>query len=188
MNLTLWYLSRATGVVSLVLLTVVLVLGVLTSGRRRPHGEHATVVMGIHRWLSLGLVAFLLTHVATAVVETYVTIDLVSAVVPFTSGYEPLWVGFGTVAFDLLVAVAVTSWARHRIPERAWRVVHYAAYLLWPVALVHGFVLGTSDEPLLRGVTALCGIVGVGMILWRLLALPHPDRDRRDAVLEQEWS
>jgi methionine sulfoxide reductase heme-binding subunit len=187
-NETLWYLSRATGVASILLLTVVVVLGVLVSGRRRPHGERATVVMAVHRWLSLGMVAFLLTHVATAVVETYVSIDVVSAVVPFTSGYETVWVGLGTVAVDLMVAVLLTSWWRHRLPERAWRVVHYAAYALWPAALVHGVVLGTSDEPLLLGTTLACGLVGVGAVLWRLLAPPHHDRARRDVVLEQEWT
>ena len=46
MNELLWYLSRATGVVSIVLLTVVVVLGLVTSGRRRPTGDSATVVMG----------------------------------------------------------------------------------------------------------------------------------------------
>ncbi len=188
MNLALWYLSRATGVVSIVLLTAVVVLGVVTAGRRTPHGENATVVMAVHRWLSLGMLAFLLTHIATAIGETYVSVDLVSAVLPFTSGYETFWVGLGTLAVDVLAAVLVTSWWRHRLPERAWRVVHYAAYLLWPFALLHGFMLGTSSEILLRGTTFLCGVVGVGMILWRLLATPHADRDRRDAVLEQEWS
>ena len=103
MNETLWYLSRATGVASIVLLTVVVVLGVLTSGRRRPHGEHATVVMAVHRWLSLGMVAFLVVHVATAVAETYVSIDLVSALVPFTSGYETAWVGLGMLRISFAI-------------------------------------------------------------------------------------
>ncbi|MBM6399183.1 ferric reductase-like transmembrane domain-containing protein [Phycicoccus sonneratiae] len=187
MNELLWYLSRGTGVASIALLTAVVVLGTVTSGRRRPHGESATVVMAVHRWLSLGMVAFLGVHVATAVAETYVSIDAISAVVPFTSGYEPFWVGLGTLALDLLVAVVATSWLRHRIPERAWRAVHYAAYGLWPMALVHGFVLGTSDQPGLRLVTAACGVVGVGAVLWRLLAT-HADRERREVVVGGEWT
>ena len=47
---TLWYFSRATGVVTLVLLTIVSILGVITAGRRRPRGEQATIVMAMHRW------------------------------------------------------------------------------------------------------------------------------------------
>ncbi len=188
MGSSLWYLSRATGVASIVLLTAVVVLGVLVSGRRRPHGEHATVVMAVHRWLSLGMVVFLVTHVVTAVVDGFVDLSALAVLLPFSSGYETFWVGLGTLAVDVLVAVLVTSWWRHRLPERAWRVVHYAAYALWPMALAHGIVLGTSDAMLLLGTTMLCGVVGVGAVLWRLLALPHHDRARRDVVLEQEWS
>ncbi len=114
MGASLWYLSRATGVASIVLLTAVVVLGVLVSGRRRPHGEHATVVMGVHRWLSLGMVAFLVTHVVTAVVDGYVDINALAVLLPFTSAYETFWVGLGTLALDVLVAVLVTSWWRHR--------------------------------------------------------------------------
>ncbi len=187
MNLALWYLSRGTGLASIALLTAVVVLGMVTSGRRRPHGERATVVMAVHRWLSLGMVSFLAVHVATAIAETYVSIDAISAVVPFTSGYERFWVGLGTLAVDLVAAVSVTSWLRHRLSERAWRTVHLASYALWPMALVHGFALGTSDQPLLRGITVACGVVGVGAVVWRLLA-SHADRERRDVALEGQWS
>lgn len=187
MNEALWYLSRGTGVASMALLTAVVVLGAVTAGRRRPHGESATVVMAVHRWLSLGMLAFVTVHVATAVAETYVSIDAVSALVPFTSGYERFWVGLGTLAVDLLVAVAATSWLRHRIPERAWRAVHWAGYALWPTALAHGLAMGTSDQPLLRFVTLACGALGVGAVLWRLLAR-QPDRDQRAAALEGSWT
>jgi sulfoxide reductase heme-binding subunit YedZ len=187
MNELLWYVSRATGLVSLALLTAVLVLGVVTSGRRRPHGERATVLIGLHRWLSLGMVVFLGAHVATAVAETYVSIDAISAIVPFTSSYQPLWVGLGTLAVDLLVAVTATSWLRHRIPERLWRGVHLTSYLLWPVALVHGFAMGTTSEPLLRAVTVACGLVGIGALAWRGTTR-HADAARRSDVLTQEWS
>ena len=55
----LWYLSRATGVVAMVLLTVLACTGIVTSGRRRPTGQRATVVMAAHRWLSVGMLVFL---------------------------------------------------------------------------------------------------------------------------------
>ena len=90
MSSALWYLSRATGVVTIVLLTLVVCLGVVTAGRRRPHGESATVVMGLHRWLSLGMVVFLGVHITTAIVDGYVSISWLAVVIPFVSGYEPL--------------------------------------------------------------------------------------------------
>jgi predicted ferric reductase len=186
-NEVLWYVSRATGIASIVLLTTVLILGMLLSGRRRPHGDQATIVMGMHRWLSLGMAVFIGLHVLTAVVETYVSIDLISVVAPFTSGYSPFWVGLGTIAFDLLLAILVTSWLRDRIAPRTWRFVHVASYAMWPVAVVHGFALGTSDQPILRGITLLCGVAGLGAIGWRASS-SHHDRDRRQDILAQEWS
>jgi len=185
-NEVLWYTSRATGIVSVVLLTAIVVLGTLLSGRRRPHGDAPVIVMGMHRWLSLGMVAFLVAHVATAVVETFVSIDLVSAFVPFTSGYERAWVGLGTLAVDLCVAIMVTSYLRLRMRERTWRWVHGLTYLMWPIAVLHGFMLGTADEPLLRLTTLGCGIVGLLAVGWRA-GSTFADRERRAEVAAQEW-
>ena len=182
-----WHLSRATGVVGLVLMTAVVVLGLLTSGRRRPSGATTTVVVALHRWLALGVVAFLVVHVVTAVADGYVDIGWLATLVPLTSGYETWQVALGTLTVDLLLAVVVTSLLRHRIPERAWRAVHWLGLAAWPVALVHGFAMGTSDRPVLRGATVLCTVVGSAAIGWRLTAT-YADRDARRRVLAQGWS
>jgi methionine sulfoxide reductase heme-binding subunit len=183
----IWYLSRATGVVTIVLLTLVLCLGVITAGRRRPDGESATVLMGIHRWLSLGMLVFLGAHIFTAIAEGYVDISWLAVVVPFVSGYEPLWIGMGALGVDLLVTIVVTSLLRHQIPERYWRGIHWATYAMWAVALVHGFALGTPDQPVLRLVTVACGVTGGLFASWRV-AMTYADQARRSEVNAQEWS
>jgi predicted ferric reductase len=183
----LWYLSRATGVVTIVLLTVVVCLGIVTAGRRRPKGESATIVMGLHRWLSLGMLVFLGVHIITAIVDGYVSISWLAIVVPFVSDYQPLLVGLGAIGVDLLVVVMVTSYLRHRIPERRWRLVHWASYGMWLIALVHGFLMGTADQPVLRMVTLACGTIGGLLACWRMVAT-HADRNRRNQIDAQEWS
>lgn len=182
----LWYSSRAAGVVGLALLTVVVVLGVVTSGRRRPRGQLATVTMAVHRWLGLGVLVFLAAHVVTAVVDGYVDISALAVVAPFTSSYSTVSVAMGTVALDLLLAVVVTSSLRHRMPERSWRFVHGFGYGVWPLAVLHGLLLGTSDEPALRLATLACGAAGAAAVAWRVSAT-HPDRQRRVAIAAQEW-
>jgi predicted ferric reductase len=184
---TLWYLSRATGVVSVVLLTVVVILGVVTAGRRRPDGASATVTMGIHRWLSMGMLVFLITHIITAIVDGYVDISWLAIVVPFISAYEPLLVGFGAIGVDLLVAILVTSFLRHRIPERRWRFIHWATYGMWLIAVIHGFSFGTADQPVLRLITLGCGVVGGLFASWRV-ASSFADRHRRTEIAAQEWT
>ena len=54
-------------------------------------------------------IAFLALHIVTAVLDSFAPISLVDAVVPFVGTYRPLWLGLGATAFDLLLAVAVTS-------------------------------------------------------------------------------
>lgn len=183
----LWYLSRATGVVSTVLLTAVVVLGTLTASRRVPGGEKSAVVLGLHRTLALGSVAFLVLHIVTAILDSYVDIGWLAVVVPFTSGYETAWVSLGTLAFDIGAAVLVTSLLRHRLPVGAWRAVHLTAYAFWPLAIVHGLAMSSSDVPLLQWITIACTAIGGGAIACRLIATDK-DTDRRREVALQEWS
>jgi hypothetical protein len=88
--------------------------------------------------------AFLVVHIVTSLLDTFAPIRLLDVIIPFSSAYRPLWVGFGAVAFDLLVAVLITSLLRRRFGYRAWRTVHWAAYACWPFALLHG--LGTGSD------------------------------------------
>lgn len=183
----LWYLSRATGVISIVLMTAVVVLGLLLSGARRSGGTRATLVQALHRSLSLGMLTFLVVHIATAILDSYVHIELLAAVVPFTSSYSRFEVGLGTLGTDVLLAIIVTSLLRHRMSERVWRFVHRASFVMWPLTLWHGIAMGTSSEPLLRMTTIGCAVVGGVAVLWRLVA-SHHDSARRRAVLRQEWT
>jgi sulfoxide reductase heme-binding subunit YedZ len=142
----LWYLTRGTGIVSMILLTSVTVLGILTTVRWSPGKTPRFVTQYLHRNLSLLSVAFIVVHVSTAVIDAFAPIHWLDAVVPFMSGYRPLWLGLGTVAFDLLVAIAVTSLVRARLGLGAWRVVHWTSYACWVVAIFHGLGVGSDAK------------------------------------------
>jgi sulfoxide reductase heme-binding subunit YedZ len=151
----LWYLNRATGIVLLVLMTLAVVLGVLVRRHGRLPGLPRFGVVGLHRNVALLSVLLLLAHVVTAVVDSYVDIGWPDVLVPFLAGYRPVAVGLGTLALDLLVLIVVTSLLRGRLPLRLWQVVHRTAYLLWPVAFVHGVAAGTD--------------LGSGALMWLVL-------------------
>ena len=140
----LWYLTRGTGVVSLILLTAVLVFGVLGVTRWRSERWPRFLTAGLHRNLTLFAIAFVVVHVVTTVADGFAPIRLVDAVVPFISAYRPIWLGLGALAFDLLLALTLTSLLRARVGLRLWRAVHWLAYAAWPLALVHG--LGTGSD------------------------------------------
>jgi sulfoxide reductase heme-binding subunit YedZ len=139
-----WYLTRASGAVSLILLTLAVVIGVAAVGRLRSRALPRFVVDGLHRTASLLAVIFLVVHILTAVLDSFAPIALTDAVIPFAGSYRPLWLGLGAVSFDLLLAIVVTSLVRMRLGHGVWRAVHWLAYAAWPVAVVHGFGTGSD--------------------------------------------
>src|SRR5579863_6489788 len=134
----IWYTTRATGVVGLILLTASVCLGVLTTTRHTTRRLPRFAVSDLHSRLSMVATVFVVLHVLTAIFDTYVPIGLLASVIPFTSGFRPFPIALGTAAFDLLLAVAVTSAARGFLSARVWRGAHWLAYACWPVAFVHG--------------------------------------------------
>jgi predicted ferric reductase len=167
----LWYTTRASGIVSLILLTLTMVLGLTTTSRARSRNWPGFAQQEIHRRISILAVVFLAIHVLTSILDTYVHIGWFAIVVPFTSPYSRFWVGLGTVALDLMVAVFVSSLLRARLTPGTWRGIHWLAYASWPIALAHTFGMGTdSREHWVIALGALC-VLSVGLALaWRLRA------------------
>ena len=170
---SLWYLSRGTGVLSLLMLTLVIVLGALTSGGRTLPGLPRFAVAGLHRNLSLLAVAFLAVHITTAVVDPYVTLRWVDVLVPFGASYQPVWVGLGALSLDVMLAIVVTSLLRRHIGRRVWKAVHALVYASWPIALVHSFMLGPDvTRGFQRWLAVGCVAASAAALGWRALAAP----------------
>jgi Ferric reductase like transmembrane component len=163
--MTLWYVTRGSGVVALLLLTAAVVLGVVTALRWRGERWPRFALTDVHRNLTLLAIVFVVIHVVTTVADGYAPVSLVDAVVPFLSPYRPLWLGLGTVAFDLLLALVVTSLFRGLVPPRAWRALHWTAYAAWPVALVHSFGTGSDAK------TAWLQVIGMACLAAVALAV-----------------
>ncbi len=167
----LWYTTRATGMLALLMLTASVVLGILATIRFATPRWSRVITSGLHRNVSLLVLVFLAIHILTAELDTFAPVGWLAVVIPFASAYRPLWLGLGTAASDLLVALAATSLLRTRMGYRSWRAVHWAAYACWPVALAHA--LGTGTDTRLRWVLlidAACIAAVLGMLWWRLAA------------------
>jgi DMSO/TMAO reductase YedYZ heme-binding membrane subunit len=158
----MWYLTRGSGVVTLLLLTASLCLGI--AGKARLGGARVPrfAIADLHRNLTLLAIVFLGVHVATTVADSYTPIGIKDAFVPFASSYRPFWLGLGALACDLLLALVITSLLRARIGLRAWRRLHWLAYACWPVALFHA--LGTGSDPRTGWLQAVAAI-SVGAVL-----------------------
>jgi methionine sulfoxide reductase heme-binding subunit len=161
-----WYLARGTGAVALVLLTASVVIGILGSVRFVAKRWPRFAIDAVHRDVSLLVLVVLVIHIVTSVLDGFAPITLLDGVIPFNSPYRPLWLGLGTLSFDLLVAIAVTSLVRRRLGYRAWRAVHWLAYASWPVAVLHGLGTGSDTKQWwMLALTVVC-IMAVLVAVW----------------------
>ncbi|MGZ4595978.1 ferric reductase-like transmembrane domain-containing protein [Oryzihumus sp.] len=169
MTAALWYAGRGSGVVSLLLLTLVVALGIATRSGRTLPGLPRFAVAAIHRTASLTAVTLLGVHITTLLFDPYAQLRLLDLVVPFQGSYRPLWLGLGTVGADLLAALIASSLLRQRLGVRAWRAIHWTAYAAWPVALFHSLGTGTDAGTGWFRALALGSVATVmAAVAWRL--------------------
>jgi methionine sulfoxide reductase heme-binding subunit len=165
-----WYLTRSTGAVALLLLTFAIALGVADIQRWSSPNWPRFVLDALHRSVSLLALAFLLLHILTSVLDSFAHISLIDALVPFVGSYRPLWLGLGAVAFDLMLAVILTSLLRRRVGERGWRLTHWLVYACWPIALLHSLGTGSDVKSAWLLILALaCLALVVASVLARVL-------------------
>jgi DMSO/TMAO reductase YedYZ heme-binding membrane subunit len=164
----LWFAARGAGIVSLLLSTAVVCLGLLTAARWQRPGWPRFLTVELHRSVALVSVVFVGLHVLTAIVDPYAQLGLLAAIVPLASTYRPVAVAFGVISVDLLIAVLATSLIRDRIGQRMWRAVHWLAYAAWPLAVVHSLIAGSDAfAPWMLAMIAACCAAVVVTLAWR---------------------
>ena len=187
----LWYATRSAGVVSLVLLTAVVVLGIVSVMRWQTASWPRFLTTGFHRNLALTTLIFLGIHVVTAVVDPFTALGWEAAIVLFSSPYRRFWLGLGVVGIYLLLAIVLTSLLRPLFGPRVWRLVHWLAYAMWPVALINS--IGTGTDPRfawMLTIEAVCVGSILAAVAWRVSrAEPTAWRRRPDAATQvKKWS
>jgi hypothetical protein len=114
--------------------------------------------------------------VVTSLLDGFAPITVVDVFIPFVSAYRPVWLGFGAVAFDLLLALVITSMLRRRFGYRLWRLTHWTAYACWPIALLHTFGTGSDVKfGWLLAISAICAALVIAAVLVRA-AVGWPSR------------
>ena len=163
-----WYFMRGSGIVSLLLLTLVLVLGIASFRRSRIGDLSGSVTRGLHRNASFLALSFLTLHVVLAIADPDAAVGLLAVFVPFADAQAAFWVGLGSIAVDLLLLVVVTSLLRKHLTQRTWRRIHFASYAAWPVAWLHGVGMGSDNRTAWMLAIELLCLAAVGAaVVWR---------------------
>ena len=173
---TYWYLTRGTGAVALVLLTVSVVLGLVGTVRFTAPRWPRFAIDTLHRDVSLLVIVILVLHILTTVLDGFAPITLLDGIFPFLSPYRPFWLGLGTLSFDLILAIVITSLVRVRLGYRSWRAVHWLAYVSWPIAVLH--TLGTGSDVKQWWLLLLTAVCTGAVLVAVLVRIGTVDRSR----------
>ena len=139
-----WYAARAGGLTAYLLLSASVCLGLLISGKARLKRWPRFALEDVHRFVGIVAGVFVAIHGFALLLDSFVPFSLSQVLVPGTSSYRPLAVGFGVVAAELLAALAISNHYRRRIPHGVWRRLHLLNFAVWALALVHGLTAGTD--------------------------------------------
>jgi DMSO/TMAO reductase YedYZ heme-binding membrane subunit len=166
-----WYAARAGGVAAYVLLTLNVSIGLLMTGKKTMKHWPRFALEDVHRFTGILTGTFVVLHITTVAIDSYLPFSPLSLAVPFISTYRPIWIGLGIVAAELLLALAITNHYRNtKLSYRTWRRWHYVNFGVWTAATFHSIGSGTD-----RSTTWLLAIdaVAVGTVCalttWRIL-------------------
>lgn len=141
-----WYMARAGGIVAYLLLWLATIWGIVMSNKLAKGRIAPLTVFGLHEILPLLATLFAAFHAIVLIGDSYINFNIIHILIPFTSPYEPVWTGLGTIALLFSAALVVSFYLRKQIGQRVWRMFHFTAYLAFVLALVHGLMAGSDSN------------------------------------------
>ncbi len=143
----MWYVTRAAGLISYLLLWLSTVWGLAVTNKVLDPVLHRAFTYDFHQFLSLLAIGFVILHIVVLLADQYLPFSVAQILVPFAAPYRPVWVGLGTIGLYLTLLVSLTFYIRRWIGQKTFRAIHLVSYLAFIAAAAHGLFAGT-DSPL----------------------------------------
>jgi sulfoxide reductase heme-binding subunit YedZ len=142
---TFWLLARASGFTAYGLLTASVLAGLVLKSRPFGRALKPAATTDVHRFLALLGFGMLAIHGVSLMLDGTVHMPLAGLFVPGASPYRPVAVAVGVLATELMGLIYLSFFLRRRIGARNWRRLHWATYLVFLSATVHGVASGTDS-------------------------------------------
>ena len=164
-----WYTARSAGIVAWALLTGSVLWGLFLSTRILGRRPRKAWLLDLHRFLGAAALVFIAIHLASLLLDSYVSFAVADLFVPLRTSWHPVAVAWGIVALYLLVTVELTSRVRDHLPRKVWKRIHYAAFPVWILTSVHALTAGSdATTRALRGAVILSSAAIAGLAAMRI--------------------
>jgi sulfoxide reductase heme-binding subunit YedZ len=178
-----WYITRAAGLTSYILLWLSMVWGMAIATKILTPTVEGTYSYDFHEFLSLLGLGFVLLHVIVLLLDKYLPFTIWQILIPFVDSYRPLWVGLGVIGFYIFLLVTVTFYMRQSIGSQAFRSIHMLSLLGYLGATLHGLFAGTDSAlPVTSVIYAVTFLVVVFLtVYWFAMKALNQRNERKTA-------
>ena len=173
-----WYLSRAAGIVSYLMLSASVLWGVFLSTKILQKRKQPAWLLDLHRWLAALTIIFLVVHLGAILADSFVTFTVQDLLVPFHSSWFQKsssngtfgWFGrnsvlFGVISLYFLVIVQVSSLLMKRIPRPKWHAIHLLSYVTFWLTTIRGVFAGTDATNKIFVWSALANVALIAFVM-----------------------
>ncbi|MFN8458717.1 MAG: hypothetical protein U0401_29365 [Anaerolineae bacterium] len=167
-----WYMARAGGIISYLLIWLSVVWGLILSTKITDGRVPAPLAFGLHEFLSLGTILFATIHALVLLGDRYIGFNLFHLVIPFIAPYQPFWTGLGTLGLYLIAALTGSFYIRKQIGQKAWRALHYLTFIGYVLVLIHGLMAGTdSGLMVMKSMYLSTGLSVLFLVYYRIFTI-----------------
>lgn len=176
-----WIISRAAGILALVLSSAAVTVGLSMGGRFVK--RRGLDLKSIHEALSLATIVALVIHAASLLGDGFLSPSIADLTVPFVSAFERWWTTLGILSGWALILLGLSYYARTRIGIARWRVLHRFTALAWLGGLAHSLGEGSdAGEAWFLVSVAAVTVPALALLAARLSqrapsGLPQPSHD-----------
>ncbi len=148
-ELRVWLAARAAGIAAFLLLTFQIALGlILSHPTNKSTWKLSKRIFPWHEHLWVFVMAFLVVHIVSLVLDPYAGVGLGGAFIPGLSSYRSPAVALGTMALYAFLLTAITARYTRLLPAGMWLSIHRLALIVWAMSWLHGVLAGTDSDAL----------------------------------------
>ena len=170
-DLEFWFIARITGLTAFAVLSLSVLSGEALRTSVLDFLAKNRAIRKLHDFTTPLWLPLVFAHVIALVLDRTARIRPINVVVPFLTDYGQLAIGLGTIAFDIVMIVTVTSWLRKYMNNTVWTWIHRTSYVGFVALFFHAALSGTDfDAPLVSAIAwstaAGLAILGISRIVW----------------------
>jgi sulfoxide reductase heme-binding subunit YedZ len=188
-NLVWWLVSRASGIVALVLVSLSVLIGLTMAAKvLRAPGLKRTLVK-LHEHIALAAVLAIGAHGLSLLGDHWLRPGWRGITVPFALSYRPVFTGVGIIGGYLILVLGPSFYLRRRIGARRWRKLHTLIIVAWVLSAVHTLGAGSDAHKLWLQAIVIAPVVPIVYLFVLRLLRPGrrsgPSRDRAPHQLDR---